>query len=111
MGHIMVRLMCTGSMFVGPGTKEGRERGREGWERKEGSRKGKETVPPRLSLSAGFTWMGLFICDTETKRSKGRVSDRDRAKERKKTCFPLSPPHSLKKKKKNFVRITQPNCG
>lgn len=84
-----------GQRVCGAGTKEGREgreKGREG-----GSRKGKETVPPRLSLSAGFTWMGLFICDTETKRSKGRMNDRHRVKERKKTCPPRPLPKGKKK--------------
>lgn len=34
------------------------------WEWLKGSKKERgRTVPPRLSLSAGFTWMGLFICD------------------------------------------------
>lgn len=70
MGQIMVRLMGTGSMFVGleqkkEGSKEG---GRK--RRKEG-----HTVPPRLSLSAGFTWIGLFICDRERKRSRERTNE------------------------------------
>lgn len=65
----MGRLIRSGSMFVGLGQGE-KEKGR-----KEGRA---YTVPPRLSLSAGFTWIGLFICD----RERGR--QREESQERKK---------------------------
>lgn len=80
MGQIMVRLIRTGSMFVGRvQRKKGRRAGRIK-SRKEGN-----TVPPRLSLSAGFTWIGLFICDRDRKRSKDKTHNRKGRKTKKKT--------------------------
>lgn len=80
MGQIMVRLIRTGSMFVGRvQRKEGRKVDRMK-SRKEGN-----TVPPRLSLSAGFTWIGLFICDRDRKRRKDKTHNRKGRKIKKKT--------------------------
>lgn len=51
---------------AGDKREEGKEEEmREGRERRKGG-----TVPPRLSLSAGFTWIGLFICDRDRKRRR-----------------------------------------
>lgn len=44
------------------------ERGRD--QRRKRRRNKGQTVPPRLSLSAGFTWIGLFICDRDRKRRR-----------------------------------------
>lgn len=49
---------------MGQGGKEGG--GREGSETSGPSREGgwrRQLLPPRLSLSAGFTWIGRFICN------------------------------------------------
>lgn len=118
MGQIMVRLIRAGSMFVG--LEQKREGSKDRGEGKEGRKDG-HTVPPRLSLSAGFTWIGLFICDRERKRSKERTHNRKRRKKREKTRDKEASKHHViahafalrhpLKKKKNFFRITQPNCG
>lgn len=45
-----------------------------GAETSEPSREGgwrRQLLPPRLSLSAGFTWIGRFICN----RTQGTVSE------------------------------------
>lgn len=47
----------------------------EGGERNKKGRRKKRSgnLPPLLSLSAGFTWIGLFICVTEREeRGKGK---------------------------------------
>lgn len=58
----MVRLTYAGSKHAGP--EEGKEIKVERKTRQKGY------IPPRLSLSAGLTWIGLFICDRDRKRSK-----------------------------------------
>lgn len=109
MGHIMVRLMCAGSMFVGLGTKvRGREL-REGGGGREGGREGvekarKRYLPGSHCLQASPGW----VCSSVTQRqreAKGRMNDRDRVKERKNTRCPPQPRHSLKKNpKKNQTK-------
>lgn len=80
MGQIMVRLIRAGSMFVGL------EQEKEGSKDSGGGRKRRKegrTVPPRLSLSAGFTWIGLFICDREketNKRKEERIGGKPETK-------------------------------
>lgn len=46
-----------------------RARTKNGSGGKKGNKEGR-TVPPRLSLSAGFTWIGLFICDIERRKQE-----------------------------------------
>lgn len=59
--------VCRAGTKKGRGGKEGsKEKGEEKQEKK----KHGDTVPPRLSLSAGFTWIGLFICDREKERKQ-----------------------------------------
>lgn len=82
MGQIMVRLIRAGSMFVG--LEQKREGSKDRGEGKEGRKDG-HTVPPRLSLSAGFTWIGLFICDREREREakRGHIIEKEERKGRK----------------------------
>lgn len=73
----MVRLIRTGSvLFFSPSLflfffKGEGDKSRSG----KGNRKTGRTVPPRLSLSAGFTWMGLFICDGRRKTRGDTVNE------------------------------------
>lgn len=84
MGQIMLRLIRIGSMFVGLEQREKEEGSKEG---RGEERKEEHTVPPRLSLSAGFTWIGLFICYTEKekRREESQTDNRGRRDKKKKT--------------------------
>lgn len=73
MGQIMVRLIRAGSMFVGLEQKKEGSKGKGSLGR--GEKEEAHTVPPRLSLSAGFTWIGLFICDRE--RTDEQITERE----------------------------------
>lgn len=55
-----------------------------------GEREEVHTVPPRLSLSAGFTWIGLFICDRERKEEQIIEREENEKGEKKETKKPVS---------------------
>jgi hypothetical protein len=65
------RSRCTETRWEG-------KRGRGGAETSGPSREGgwrRQLLPPRLSLSAGFTWIGRFICNRTQETELQRVWD------------------------------------